>query len=406
MNINDRKVLLQIVSDALEKLTGEYLVASALSVMRVERTEWRVIAIGKAAASMACGAIDYFTRETISQLLVITKPGHVTPWLSRLMPADILESAHPVPDLSSLQAGRRLLDTIQQPSSGSLLFLLSGGTSSLVEVLHPDISLADLQRVNRWLQAKDIPVHTVNAVRSRLSMIKGGKLLRYLTTTPACALLLSDVQGDDPGSIGSGLLSTTREAVSLPEAMPDWLARLIPAADTRSPLPAVPNHVIGNLQTALAVVADIARQTGLPVTLIDDELAGPAVAAGKEMAASLCRGNPGIYIRGGETTVELPQTPGRGGRNQQFALAAATQLAGRDDIHLLALGTDGDDGNTDDAGALVDGQTLVRGMEAGLHAGECLQRADAGSFLEASGDLVTTGATGTNLRDLVIAIKR
>lgn len=406
MNTNDRKLLLQIFSNALEKLTGEYLVESARFVKPVESNEWRVIAIGKAAASMACGAIDCFGRRNISQLLVITKPGHVRPWLSRLTRAEILESAHPVPDLSSLRAGQRLLEVIRQPSSGAFLFLISGGASSLVEVLHPDIQLADLQRVNRWLQAKDIPVHTVNAVRSRLSLIKGGKLLRYLTTRPGCVLLLSDVQGDDPGSIGSGLLSTTREDVSLPEVMPAWLERLLPAADTGPQPPAMPNHVIGNLQTALKVVADIARQTGLPVTVFDDELAGPAVVAGKEMAACLCRVNPGIYIRGGETTVELPQSPGRGGRNQQFALAAATQLTGRDDIHLLALGTDGDDGNTDDAGALVDGYTLARGMDAGLHAGKCLQRADAGSFLEASGDLVTTGATGTNLRDLVIAIKR
>ncbi len=405
MDTDARKMLLQIISNSLEKLGGASLVASALPLSSVESATWRVIAIGKAAPSMACGAIDFYGSEKITQLLVITKYHHATPWLTRLKQAEIFESAHPVPDKNSLLAGQRLLEVVQRQTAEPILFLISGGASSLVEVLQPGIELADLQKVNRWLQAHDLAIPIVNSVRSRLSFIKGGKLLRYINSRKSCALLLSDVQGDAPGIIGSGLLSTAGAAEQLPAIMPDWLLALLADSDGFPAASDFPNYVIGNLQTAMIVVADIARETGFPVTVIEKELAGPAERAGKEVADLLCRANPGIYIRGGETTVELPPQPGRGGRNQHFALAAATQLNGRDDIHMLSLGTDGDDGNTSDAGALVDGGTIERGETAGFDANECLQRADAGSFLEASGDLITTGPTGTNLRDVVIAFK-
>lgn len=399
------RVLLQIISESLERLSGECLVESALPHLPITRDKWRVVAIGKAAASMACGAINSIGLDNISRLLVITKKGQAAPWMTRLKHAEVVESAHPVPDQTSLQAGQRLLDFIRQPCDEAILFLISGGASSLVEVLQPDVQLTDLQRVNHWLQASGLPVHAVNTVRSRLSLIKGGKLLRSIQEKAGFALLLSDVQADDPGIIGSGLLCPGTVG-TLPEALPDWLIRLLPVADDSQSPSVFPNLVIANLQTAIDVAADCARQAGLPVTIIEKELVGPAAVAGKEIAEYVSHAtSPGIYIFGGETTVELPQSPGRGGRNQHLALAAAIQFAGREDIQLLAIGTDGDDGNSDDAGALVDGGTIERGSVAGLNAGLCLRSADSGSFLEASGDLVTTGPTGTNLRDLVIALK-
>ena len=405
MDINRRQVLLQIMEKSLEKLAGESLVESALPELLSDNHAWQVIAVGKAAASMACGAINCLSSENINHLLVITKAGHVAPWLSRLDQAEIIESAHPVPDERSLLAGKRLLECIQQQPAKPMLFLISGGASSLVEVLHPDIQLADLQRVNDWLQASGLPIHTINRIRRRLSLIKGGKLLRHLNHADGCALLLSDVQGDDPAIIGSGLLCTATTKEPLPDVLPEWLERLLPAEEVTPLIPVFKNHVIGNLNTMLTVVAGFARQSDYPVMILDDELTGPAEVAGAEMAEYLCQAEAGIYIRGGETTVELPKNPGRGGRNQQLALAAALQLSGRDDIYLLSIGSDGDDGNSDDAGALVDGGTIERGKAGGFDANKYLRRADASSFLAASGDLVTTGPTGTNLRDLVIALK-
>ncbi len=393
------------MAKSLEKLTGESLVESALPELLSDNHTWRVIAVGKAAASMACGAINCLGSENIDQLLVITKSGHVTPWLSRLDQAEIVESAHPIPDERSLLAGKKLLECIQQQFTNPVLFLISGGASSLVEVPHPDIQLADLQRVNDWLQASGLPIHTINTIRSRLSLIKDGKLLRHLNYVDGCALLLSDVQGDDSAIIGSGLLCTVTTKEPLPDILPEWLERLLPAKEVTPLMHVFKNHVIGNLNTMLTVVAGFARQSDYPVTILDDELTGPAEVAGVEMVEYLFQAEAGIYIRGGETTVELPQNPGRGGRNQHLALAAAMQLSGHDDIYLLSIGSDGDDGNTDDAGALVDGGTIKRGKTVGLDASEFLRRADAGSFLAASGDLVTTGPTGTNLRDLVIALK-
>ena len=173
MNINDRELLLRSLSISLERLTGEQLLGSVLPALKQDECNHRVIAIGKSAASMACGAIDYLGAEKISRLLVITKSGHADSWRARLRHADIIESAHPVPDQRSLDAGQRLLDVIQQASNDALLFLISGGASSLVEVLQPGLKLADLQRINNWLQVSGLPIHAINAVRTRLSTNQG-----------------------------------------------------------------------------------------------------------------------------------------------------------------------------------------------------------------------------------------
>ena len=152
-------------------------------------------------------------------------------------------------------------------------------------------------------------------------------------------------------------------------------------------------------------VADAARRQGLAVHVHRDLLQGPAADAGQRLASDLQRAAAGVHVWGGETSVRLPPHPGRGGRNQHLALAAAIELAGRSDCVLLAAGTDGSDGPTDAAGALVDGDTLARGETEGLSPRTALQQADSGRFLEASGDLLETGPTGTNVMDLVIAWK-
>ena len=190
-------------------------------------------------------------------------------------------------------------------------------------------------------------------------------------------------------------------------ALPRWLAqqcRLAPAYSGVA-LANIKMHVIARLADAKRAAAREATTLGYSVHIHDEFIDGAASTAGQRLAQSLSHAAPGVHIWGGETTVLLPAQPGRGGRNQSLALAGALELQRRDDAMLLALGSDGSDGPTEDAGGLVDGGTIARGERAGLDAAHCLESADAGTFLEASGDLVHTGPTGTNVMDLVLGLK-
>jgi hydroxypyruvate reductase len=166
-----------------------------------------------------------------------------------------------------------------------------------------------------------------------------------------------------------------------------------------------PVELAATLGMAKRAAAEVASELSLAVRVGDDLVEGDAATRGRQLARTLARGPRGVRVWGGETTVCLPERPGRGGRNQHLALAAATEIAGRDDCFLLSCGTDGTDGPTDDAGALVDGGTLARAASAGLDAGECLANADSGTLLAASGDLIDTGPTGTNVMDLILGLR-
>jgi hydroxypyruvate reductase len=341
----------------------------------------------------------------LASALLITKPGHFDPEISQDARITSLAGGHPLPDAASLVAGDRLLAYLHDlPAGQPVLFLLSGGTSSLVEVPAPGVGLALLQRANRWLLGSGLDIHAVNCVRRALSAIKGGRLCRYLAGRPARVLLVSDVSGDDPASIGSGpLYAAAGVQHDLPE-LPDWL--VLPAAAPATPVDApVPHTVVASLDQALAAGAARARELGYPATVMPGTLAGPAAAAGRHLVQSLLDAGPGVRLWGGETTVVLPPQPGQGGRNQHLALAAALALQGRQDILLLAAGTDGNDGNTQAAGAIVDGGTVVRAAAAGRDAARALREADAGGCLAAAGDLLVTGPTGTNVTDLAIGLK-
>jgi glycerate 2-kinase len=247
-------------------------------------------------------------------------------------------------------------------------------------------------------------------VRKGLSRIKGGGLLPRLEGRQVTALAISDVPGDPPGAIGSGLLvpapDLMQQIASLP--LPDWLstqlkAGLAPRVEFNGRAPAL--QIVANLASAKQAAAERARQLGYAVTLHAAFLEGDAAHAGDRLALALREGEPGISIWGGETTVQLPPEPGQGGRNQHLALAAAMRLQGAEGCYLLAAGTDGSDGPTQDAGALVDAGSIQRARQEGFDAAASLAAADAGRLLEASGDLVTTGPTGTNVMDLVIGLK-
>lgn len=369
-----RHDLLQIYTYALAAVEGSAAVHGAL----LEAGEpVSVIATGKAASAMMAGAEARLGKRLAAGFLV-TKNGHIQA-AGHGPDIELHQAGHPLPNADSLQAGQALLDFIaRQPVTHSLLFLISGGTSSLVEVLADGVSLAHLIRENRALLGSGLSIDKINQQRRQLSRLKGGGLGQMLDTRSVQALLISDVPDDDPAVIGSGML--------------------LPADN-------IDIKIIACLDDALDAARVAAGRLGYDVTVQLPRFNGDAATLGREFAQNLLQAQPGVYIQGGESTVQLAEQPGQGGRNQHLALAAAIALDNQPNIMILAAGTDGTDGPTEDAGALVDGMTVHRGELAELDAIASLARFDAGRFLSASGDLIHTGPTGTNVMDLLIGIK-
>ena len=404
--MDHRHNLLEIYRAALAAVEGRGAVRRHLEA-HPPGGSLHLVAVGKAATSMTLGALDALG-DQVSDGLVICKHGHGDPELERVGRLAYLESDHPVPGEQSLAAGRALVDYFDRaPDDARFLVLGSGGASSLVELLPEGCDLAWLQRLTDWLLAGGYDIGTMNRVRKAFSRIKGGRLRRWLRGRSALNLLISDVPGDDPAVVGSGLLVPDHGAPApLPDELPDW-ARLhlhdAPGEECASS--AVETLLVARNADARVAARDAANTLGYAVVEDDGELDGDAVDAARALVGALESGRPGLRIRGGETTVRLPASPGRGGRNQHLALAAALELAGRNVLLLLAAGTDGTDGPGEDAGALVDGGTVARGE---LHAGPAagyLERADAGTFLEAAGDLIQTGPTGTNVMDIALGLR-
>jgi glycerate 2-kinase len=406
---NPRHALLAWLTVALDAVDGARAVRRALSARPLAGPVW-IAAIGKAAESMTLGALDVLGGACRGGMLV-TKPGHADPEPLRGLGIEVHFGGHPLPDAGSLAAGEHLLTCLDRlPAETRLLFLLSGGASALIEAPISGLGLAELRAINAWLLGSGLPISAMNGVRQSVSRLKAGGLLRPLGGRPVRQLVISDVPGDVPSVIGSGPLVPRPDLadqvgrLALPDWLADWVARGLAARGTLPEQgPAV--ELVATLSLAKVAVAAAAESSGWRVWRYPDPVEGEAADQGRALARTLIAGAPGLHVWGGETTVRLPEHPGRGGRNQHLALAAAIELAGRDDVWLLSAGTDGGDGPTEDAGALVDGGTLERGELAGLDAHACLVRADSGRFLEASGDLIHTGPTGTNVMDLILGYK-
>jgi hydroxypyruvate reductase len=404
-----RSELLRMYQAALTRVSGSDAVRRYLEQHPLEGKHC-LVAIGKAAASMSLGALDACSKD-IEAGLVITKHGHLDEGLDKYPGVRCVESDHPVPSEASLAAGGSLLEFIDQsPDDARFLFLISGGASSLVEVLTEGMALERLREVTDALLAGGLSITKMNQVRRSISRIKGGRLAGYLKGRKTTCLLISDVPGDDPAVIGSGPLVNVEQGdvglPGLPEKMRDLLSdiELVPAPEA-SAFKSITVEVIATLEDAKQAAAAEAERLGYDVTLHPEFLEDDAEEAAQSLTRQLAEAAPGVHIWGGETAVTLPSDPGRGGRNQHLALKAAVELRGKQGLYLLAAGTDGTDGPTEDAGALVDGATIARGESGGGSPEEALRRFDAGTFLEASGDLIRTGPTGTNVMDLVIGLK-
>ena len=397
-----RELLVHLYQTAVDAVDGRLLVQQWCREHPTASFD-HCVAIGKAAAPMLQGALD--SLRSIDSALLITPRGGLPRELKRSRKVKVIESAHPVPDQSSLAAGQALLAFLRAiPADSSLLVLISGGTSSLVEVPVDGVSLSQLQQINRYLLASGKDIHTMNAWRRCFSRVKGGGLLQYLKRRHCTQLLISDVRGDDPAVIGSGLLVSSSNSKRDSD---DWLQSLLPQQGP--PLEhdiEVKTHLVGSLEKAMQAVIDEANFQGLPQYQHGDFISGDAIEQGRRIGKLVLDEAVGIHVWGGETTVELPPTPGLGGRNQSLALSLATVIDGVEDLAVLAAGTDGIDGNTPCAGAIVSGTSAKLARQMGFDIDAELDKANAGTVLMATGDLFKPGPTNTNVMDLIIAYKR
>lgn len=332
----------------------------------------------------------------------------------------ILEGGHPVPEASSLYAGERVLEFVSALNEeDTLICLISGGGSALVTA--PYVPLEDLQALTSLLLSSGARIDEINTLRRQLDRVKGGGLARA-TNAKIISLILSDVIGNPLEAIASGPTvpdPTTREdAVSIlkkydlekqvPYSVLDILESKSLLLDFRQQavgLQNVQNMIIGDNKLAARAASEQAEQEGFYAEILTNKLQGEARAAGRELAYRLrketsTRARPFCLIIGGEPTVTITGQ-GKGGRNQELALAAVEELRDLENVILIAFATDGDDGPTDAAGAVVTGQSARRADLLGLDAASYLSRNDSYAYFQALGDLLKTGPTGTNVNDLV-----
>ena len=374
-----------------------------------------VLGAGKAAATMARAVEEHWAGELCG--LVVTRYGHHAP-CKRI---EVVEAAHPVPDLAGREAAERILKMVQGLGADDLvLCLISGGGSALLALPAPGLTLQDKQAINRALLKSGANITEMNCVRKHLSAIKGGRLGAACHPARVVTLTISDVPGDDPAVIASGPSVPDRTTFAEARAILDKYAITEPqavlahlrAARDETPKPGDPRlarcemHMIAAPQQSLEAAAEVARKAGVTPVILGDSLEGEArevalVHAG--IARQVLRhGQPAprpcVLLSGGETTVTV-RGKGRGGRNVEFLLALGVALGGEPDVYALAGDTDGVDGTEDNAGALLTPDTLARATAAGVDAKSRLADNDGYTFFSALGDLIKTGPTLTNVND-------
>ena len=396
-----KQILSELFCAALNSVNGRIAVEKQLVCKPIEGNV-AIIAIGKAAAAMAAGATNQLNKQ-IQSALIITKVGHA----DKTLPWPCIEAGHPIPNEESLKAGTMLLEFISKvPKETKLLALISGGASALVECLPENMDLQLLQKINNWLLGSGLAIDKINQIRQSISLIKGGKTLNYLKKSSMTQYLISDVKEDDPEIVGSALFvaRAKNNLVFDTAELPEWLQHYIkipqPVAEV-----SVESCLIASNEMACQAIIDHAKRANYEVNYHGQSLYGDVFELAEILINELMNAKPGLHIWGGESTLVLPDKPGRGGRNQSLALALACALNGIKGITVLVGATDGSDGPTDDAGAIIDGLTLQRGETNNRYAKDYLAAADAGTFLAEAGDLLSTGPTGTNVMDIVIAIK-
>ena len=419
---------LRVEGDAVVLDAAGFRVAVPLSSLR----KIHLVGAGKAGRAMGEAALAALGKRVADGVIAVPRSAEGSSG-----PVRFAAAGHPVPDIFSLSAAREILSLLERAGKGDLVVaLVSGGGSAMLSSPAAGITMEEKAETFRLLLRAGADIASFNAVRKHLSEVKGGLLARAAQPATAWALLLSDVPGDDPSVIASGPFSpdptTYADAIGVLErygiyyAVPSPVRRHL-AEGAGGAFPETPKQddpaflgttsvLVGTNRTAMDGAAlKLARESDAgptAIVLLPGFLRGEA----RECARSFCTrlrkaaealspGRAVAIVAGGETTVNVAGD-GKGGRNQEFALAAALELAGEGAMAVLAAGTDGIDGPTDAAGAYADGTTVARASSLGLDTGAHLENNDAYPFFEALGDLVVTGATGTNVADLAIGWAR
>jgi len=386
-----------------------------------------VVGCGKAAAKMAL-AIEDLLGDRVSGGIVVVKYGYALS-LERIK---VVEAGHPIPDEAGVDGARQIIELVRTAGENDLvLFLISGGGSALLPGPADGLTLAEKQRTTQMLLQSGATIQEVNAVRKHISKLKGGRFAKLVAPANCVSLILSDVIGDSLEAIASGPTvadSTTYgdclEIVrrygltdKTPHAVVNLLRRGAEGAIDETPKPSdaifhkVQNVIIGSNRAALNGAERQAETFGYQTRVLSSSVEGESLTVAKSHAALVKEiagsgqplRRPACVISGGETTVTI-RGDGLGGRNQEFALAAAVEIDGLDGVIVLSGGTDGTDGPTDAAGAIVDASTVQRGRARGLDAAAFLARNDSYHFLKATDDLLITGPTFTNVMDLQVML--
>lgn len=371
-----------------------------------------VLGAGKAAASMAAEFEKVF--DVTLEGMVITRYGHYTK--TKLI--DVIEASHPVPDKAGLEATRKLFNLAKSATNQDhIVFLISGGASSLLTLPLDGITFEEKQRINSELLMSGAPIYEMNIVRRSLSQIKGGRLAEAIYPAMVTTFMISDIPGDDPSYIGSGptIQATGKNEDSI-AILRKYQINISPKIEeiirhhTLPELIDAPVHMISNPMMALKAAARTAEIEGYIPIILSDSLEGEASIEGKKMAElaldiqknrkykDIYLKKPILLLSGGETTVTVKGN-GRGGRNSEFMLSMAITLKGNKGIDALAIDTDGIDGVEDNAGAYISSNTLNKAKSNNLNPLDYLMNNDAYSFFEAIGDLIITSPTLTNVND-------
>ena len=408
--MNLRKDADGIIEESLAAILPDAAVEKALKGHTFANGRIVLVAVGKAAWQMARAAADVLG-ERIDTGLVITKYDHV---MGEIPHVRCMEAGHPVPDENSFVATREALALTENlTAEDTVLFLLSGGGSALFE--QPLIPAAELTDLTEQLLASGADIVAMNTLRKRMSAVKGGRFAEHCAPATVFSIVLSDILGDPLDMIASGPAhpdsSTAADAHAVVEK---YRLRLSPTATALldKPLPtALPNvetHITGSVRELCAAAATAAERRGYTPVLLTDQLDCEAREAGCFLAAiarTHAREGAYAYIAGGETVVQL-RGKGRGGRNQELALAAAEGIAGLTNVAVFSVGSDGTDGPTDAAGGYVDGGTVAALAREGKSAAAALAENDAYPALNAVGGLIMTGPTGTNVNDVAVLLIR
>ena len=404
MHEDARKIIKQTIADVMP----DRAVRNSLNELQLNGNIY-IIAIGKAAWVMAQTA-SAFLNDKVKMGLIVTKYGHSRGPLKMF---EIIEAGHPTPDENSIRGAKRMLEILEcLEQKDIVLFLLSGGGSSLVELPMDGLDLEDIQTVTRKLLFCGADITEMNLIRKKLSAIKGGKLSGHLRGQKAYAIILSDIISDNNDMIASGItypdLSTVKDVEKILKKYQIRFDRKVMSVLEKSDSyrnVSVENHVVGSVTELCKAAAEHAWELGYIPHIVTTAMDCEAREAGRWMA-SMAEGTyprPFAMIAGGETVVKVTGK-GMGGRNQEIALSAAMELKGKENVLLFSLGSDGTDGPTDAAGGMVDGHTAGQLEALGINIEQVLADNDSYHALKKVDGLIITGATGTNVNDVTVLL--